>query len=261
MDFNELVDEILIRVSEHLKKVNFNDSDEKQKTKLLVIGDKYDSTKMLTESKILRNYQIEYAHEVQYKCDLNQYVAIIVSDLSIEFLSKLAHGIADTPSLCLALKALLIGKKIIIPRDVIELYTYKESAPPIFYQMMCEKIDLLINSGVSFFSSQELEKNFLNESNYLDGSQDKFKETTMQQVGLNKDEMKQQVAKKTDTFTCIDKKIITEGDIRNLFAQGVKKISINQKAILTDLAKDYIHNKRIELVRGSNTNGEQRISL
>lgn len=47
----------------------------------------------------------------------------------------------------------------------------------------------------------------------------------------------------------LEKRIITEKDIREVRSKGAVVVAVNQKAILTDLAKEYAHKQGIEISR------------
>jgi hypothetical protein len=56
----------------------------------------------------------------------------------------------------------------------------------------------------------------------------------------------------------IDKKVITERDLKKLAGDGVNCICINSNAILTDLAKEYLNYKKIMMEREPSTGRKQR---
>jgi ethanolamine utilization protein len=259
MDFNLLVEEILARVSEHLAGVNTEQNTVTKKDKILIIAENHGTVchGLLDNSNLQKYYHIECAMQRGYNCDLNDYEVIVMYNISIDALSKLASGICDTPFISLALKTILMGKKIFVPLEEVELYTYKNSAPCAYYSMMNEKLNLLSNSGVIFCKNNELEKLILEKYNLAECNIDGSKQDDISHDGTKYDEIKRDDIKPQK----LSKKIITEGDIRKLFVEGTKSISINSNAILTDLAKDFIHNKQIEIERESPVDGKPRKGL
>lgn len=266
MELNLLVDEILARVSEHLAGINVNTEKNPvtHKAKILVLTE-CDGTifhGLLKNSNLQKYYQMDLAFQYQYNCDLSDYEAIVINNLSMDALSKLANGICDTPFISLATKAILMGKRILVPTEEIELYKYKNSAPYAFYSMMNEKLNLLSKSGVIFCKMNELEGLISKDHNLTECNQDGIKHVGIKHIDSKQNEIIPDEIKSDDIKPLkLNKKIITEGDIRKLFVEGVKRIRINSNAILTDLAKDYIHNKRIEIERESLTDGKLRKGL
>lgn len=257
MDFDLVVEEILARVSEKLASVDAEKNKTIEKFKIIEKAKTIEKAKILilTEhhgiichdlfenSNLHQEYLIDCALQNEYNCDLNNYEAIVIYSLSIDALSKLALGVCDTPFISLAARAILMGKKIFVPTQEIELYTYKLTAPYAYYSMMNEKLNLLKASGVIFCRQNELEKLIAEGKNIQESTVKEYK---------NIEEIKS---------ATIDKKVIIESDIKKLFADGVTKICISSNAILTDLAKDYIHEWKIEIERESLADKKQRKNL
>jgi len=162
MDFNLLVEEILARVSEHLANDNVNGEKNpvKDKAKLLVLTECHGTNchDLLDNSNLQKNYHMECALERGHNCNVADYEAVVLYNLSIDALGKLASGICDTPYISLATKAILMGKKIFVPNEEVELYSYKDTTPYTYYSMMNEKLKRLSNSGVIFCKKEDIEK-------------------------------------------------------------------------------------------------------
>jgi ribose 1,5-bisphosphokinase PhnN len=47
----------------------------------------------------------------------------------------------------------------------------------------------------------------------------------------------------------LGKRVITERDITEAVTNGVTVVHVGARAILTDLAKEYAHNQKLEIVR------------
>ncbi|MEG1778669.1 MAG: hypothetical protein RR263_01100 [Oscillospiraceae bacterium] len=58
-----------------------------------------------------------------------------------------------------------------------------------------------------------------------------------------------QCAKAVCKTTTLTKKLVTESEIKSISSLGFNKLIIAEKAILTELAKDYAQEQRIEIVR------------
>lgn len=244
MDYDRLLNEILNRVSDKLASLE-NVNHKIQCPKLLILTENHGTTchDFLENAQLLNQYHIDCGQLMEYNCNVNEYEAVVIFHLSNNGLSKLAAGISDTPFTSLASQAILLGKKIFILEDEIELYQYKQTAPIAYYSMFYEKIKLLIASGITFCKKEELIKNI--------AMHQQSTETSTEQP-IFYDNMKSSE---------ITKKIITERDIKKLFEDGVTKIRINRDAILTDLAKEFIHNKKIEIEKEFPANRKQRNCL
>lgn len=245
MDINLLVDEILARVSVKMKEIDLGKDTANDKPKILVLTERHGTVchEFLETSNLKKNYIIECALLKEYNCELNDYEAVIMYNLSIDALCKLASGICDTPYISFASRAILLGKKIFIPTEEIELFQYKQSAPSAYYSMMNEKLNLLRNSGVIICRQDELEKSL---EKGLSNQEKFFEACKLEECKL--DECKSTIEIKSVKLC---KKVITERDIRDLSTEGVTRICINNNSILTDLAKDYIHERKIVIERES----------
>lgn len=132
-----------------------------------------------------------------------------------------------------------MGKKVLIPTEEIELYQYEQTAPGAYYAMMGEKLKLLKDSGVTFCGHNDLEHI--------------FKGSCPNPVCPKEEPNITKERKKVK----IDKRIITESDLKKLTGDGINCICINCNTILTDLAKDYLKNRKIEIEREPSTGRKQ----
>lgn len=241
MDNNLLVNEILTRVSAKLSELEAR-SYVTNKRKILILTEQHGKIchELLENPRLQSCCQIECALLKEYNCDLNEYDTVVIYNISNNALAKIAGGIGDTPFTCMASKAILMGKKIYIPNQEIELYQYAQTAPTAYYAMLNDKLKLLRDSGVIFCQAEDLEQIFA-------GSE---QPRTGQKIsGIANGEGKR---------IAIDKKVITELDIKKFYSNDVSCLCIPSKAILTDLAKEYLSSKRIEIEREPCMNGKQR---
>lgn len=246
-----LVDEILKRVLEAMKDsqepLNADEKDNKEKILILSPEHQEGCHEILENPELLKYYQMECALTKNYDLDLNEYQAVILCNLTNTLLGKLCGGIFDSPFLNLASQAILTGKKIYIPKQEVEIYQYKDSAPEAYYKMMLDKISFLQESGISFVDHDQL----LNILEQRDADAKKITE----QVNPAK-------AKVTsEKPVVIDKKIITEKDIERAYENGAVFICISKKSILSDLAKEYARKRNIEIQRSECCSGNAGLSL
>lgn len=246
MDFEKLVSEILARVSEKVQEAE----EAADKPGLLILTQAHGNNChcRLESTQLLEYYHTECALLKEYDCDLHDYEAVILYQMTNEVLGKLANGIYDTPYLKLASEALLMGKKIFVPEEEVELYRYKETAPAAYYQMLEEKLALLKASGVVICREADLEKEI------LEGSSQEPAEASLACPCEEKEEVCQPPAREEKELV-ISKKIITERDVVNAYADKVTVIHICKNTILTDLAKEYAQARNIAFLRSDKKGG------
>lgn len=244
MDYKQLVDEILKRVAAKMVDLESDNqsANKMNKRRILILTEQHGTIchELLENSKLQTSCRLECALQNEYNCDLKDYEAVVIYNLSNSALSKLAGGIMDTPFINLASKAILLGMKVLVPTEEIELYQYEKTAPDAYYAMMCDKLKLLQNSGVTVCKHCELE-------NILAGCS-QSPECLKKNLSLAEERK----------YAKIDKKVITEKDIKSVTADGATFISINRNAILTDLAKEYLNTRKVVIERENSSGREQR---
>lgn len=238
MDFSMLIDEIVLRVTQKLAQVESISQPQsvvfKQiKPKLLVLTDEHGDIchDVLENEKILEHYQTECAKLKNYECDINDYEAVIIFGFDNDALCKLSSGLADTNFTRLAQKAILMGKKIFIVQDTIELYKYSKTAYKPYYEMMLKKLEFLIDCGIEVCEGSSLVNVILH--------------------GENKDIMLKKQCDFVDkqNQVVISKRVITEKDIIQSLDKNVCSVKVGKNAILTELAKEYLQAYNVTIIR------------
>lgn len=240
MDYKQLVDEILTRVAAKMAALE-NDLQAANKRKILILTQQHGTIchELLENTGLLSGCQIDCALQMEHQCNVEEYDAIVVYNLTNQALCKLADASADTPFSSLASQAILLGKRVYIPMEEIELYRYENTAPTAYYAMMKQKLKLLQDSGVILCSNKDLE-------NLLTSSCPGFE-------CLRKEPSKEAER----VYTKIDKKIITEKDLKLITENGTTCIGIKSNAILTDLAKEYLNTRKIAVERENGSGRKQ----
>lgn len=236
MEFNAMVEAIAARVAQQLALEEAQTAQEQRLPQLLLLTMDHGTCchEILESPRLKARYQTTCALLEGYDCDPAAFDTVLVYGLDLCALGKIASGICDTPYAALAVRAILLGKKLIIIRDEVELFHYGQTAPPAFYEMMLEKIHLLEQSGVVFCGCEETEEILLG---------------NVAAVAVPPPVQKT-VTKRVEKEQCISKRVITEKDIAGAFSDGVTVLHIEKKGILTDLAKDYARERGIEVIRG-----------
>lgn len=191
MDFNQLVEEIVARVAAKIEAESAPVAVpvDSGKPKLLILTQEHGTLchQMLESPRLAEYYQTECALLQDYQCALESYEAVILFGLDLELMGRLSGGLCETPASRLAQKALLLGKKVFVPQETVELLKYADSAP----------------------------------------------------------------AAPAASGDCarIDKRIVTERDVNAVYKRGMTTVYVCQKAIITDLAREYAQARGAEIVR------------
>lgn len=238
MDLDSLIDQIVARVAAKIAEAEGGGCTccDSGKPKLLILTQEHGDHchQMLESEKLRQKYDTACALLQEYRCDAADYDAVILYGLTNDALSKLATGACDTPFTSLASKALLLGKRVFVPTEEVELYRYASTAPAAYYAMMEEKLKLLTASGVVICSQANLESAVLSGapapacgpcSPLTDAPQRPSKEGRC------------------------DKRVVTERDISTAREAGLTRLCVGQKTIVTDLARDLAKARDIEIVR------------
>lgn len=261
MDNKETIVQIAIRVAQKLaeagEKVSVEqvmqamglvDSPAKLPGLLLVAKEHGCSCHSLYESsKINDAYQICCALEQDYQVELDDVDVVVLFQLTTEDMCKLVSGITDTPYTKLAAKALLMGKKVYVPREEVELYEYPVGGLGSYQCMLQAKLTKLVSFGLKVCPMDKLEDCILGETPAA--------ESCEPECGTCETPIKaEEICEETCTADepeekTFDKRVITERDIIEANREKVKVIRITSKNILTPLAKDAATKRNIRLIK------------
>lgn len=238
MNYDELVQEIVARVSAYLEK------DEPAKKKVIVLTATHgESCHTVLECPVMNeHFKMECALSCNYDCNLDDCEGIVMFELSNAELSKIASGNCDTPYSKLAQKALLMGKPIWVPKREIEILQYEANTP--YARMMLEKLELLKSFGVVLTSYRKLANTILGEGSAQIESCDLSTKNAASPAVI------EFPSKQSAKEVTVSKKVLTERDIANARHDGVSLIRTGAKSIVTDLAKEYALSFGIEIIKG-----------
>lgn len=232
---NSLLDEIMTKVLAKIGSAELEDTCPEPKPKLMILTQKHGEAchKLYESNELLRCYQIDCAQLADCDMDPAEYEAVVMLDLTNDALSAIASGHAENDFSRLAVRSILLGKRIYVPNQAIELFSYEATAPKAFYAMMQSKLDFLSSCGVTFCDLNELEA-------ILGG-----KIATADAMP---------VTRPTGGMVCgteisLPKRVVTERDVTLAAKDCAKTILIGEKAIVTDLAKEYARERGISIVR------------
>ena len=154
----------------------------------------------------------------------------------------LASGACDSAYTRLASKAILSGKKVYVPTEEVELYQYRETAPAAYYNMMQQKLDLLVASGVVICAQASLEQVIL-------GSASPVPAAAAPVRAAAPAEPAPAAACCEERAVRVNKRVLTEKDLIEANMSGVTEVHIGGKTIVTALAKDAAKDRGMTIVR------------
>lgn len=241
MDIDVIISEIIRRVTQ---------VEEIVKPQLLVLSPQHGEIChcMLESEKVKQYYNLDCALLANYEVNLQNYEAVIMYGLTNENLCKLSGGVCDDDFTKLAQKAFLLGKKVFILTSEVELLKFCNKTN--YYKMLEEKLNFLVGCGLCICENSSIEDIILS------GAEQKLVESEACEAVAEKNVEKVCCEEKTcceENICCdekvITKKVITEKDMAQAYSDGVRAISIAKKAILTDLAKEFAHERKMTITR------------
>ena len=271
MERNEMVEQILSRVMEKLAAAGETVTEaELMQTLssaaaplpgLLVLTQEHgtDCHKLLESPRIKEKYRTGCALLNEGETTLDGIEAVVLFNLTTEAMCKLASGITDTPYTKLAAQALLMGKKLYVPREEVELYKYPVGGLGSYQCMLQAQLTKLVSFGLKICPLDQLEDCILGEASCEAAPELPKEEASCgTSEACSKSEAAEEPApavtvsekepesEKEITFS---KKVISERDIIEANREGVTVIRVTSRNILTALAKDAAVTRNIRLIR------------
>ena len=253
MDFDALVSAIVSRVAEKLEQ------ESREKPKLLILTQEHGEVchTMLESPRIGEHYRTECALMNDYQVQMEDYEGVLLFNLTNDALVRIATGVCGTPYTELVSKALLLGKPVWLPHEQVELFKYEATAAPMYYGMLRKRLTLLEQSGVVLCAQDELEDKVL--AGCPAPAAAPIQETCETCDACEACKASEPctepapaavpAAEPVRKELTLGKRVITERDITEAATNGVTVIHVGARAILTDLAKEYAHNQKLEIVR------------
>ena len=247
MDQSKLIDEILARVAAKLAAEEAPDcapdpADEPsaEKPGLLVLCQTEDPCCSQLADSLKEHFAVTRVCG-QEGADLSAQSCVVLCQLTNDVLSKLALGICDTPYTRLASQAILMGKRVYIPTEQVELYRYATMAPAPYYAMLKAHLDLLTASGAVICSQSNLE---------LALTGDAAPAAKQPECPAPAPAPASAPCGGAEKVLELNKRVLTEKDVSNAAADKVTCIRLPAKCILTALAKDCAKDRGIRLELG-----------
>lgn len=262
MDHNAIVEEIIRRVAERISEAEGCCTGCGDKPGLLILTQDHGTACHATlDSEALKaRYHTDCALMHHYEVDVDAYEAVVLFNLSCDAMAALASGACDTAYTRLASKAILSGKKVYVPTEEVELYQYKETAPAAYYNMMQQKLDLLVASGVVVCAQASLEQAILGSETPAPVvaaaapaapapvAPAAAPAPVMASLGCSST-LAPMAACAEQKELRIDKRVLTEKDLIEPNMAGVTRILIGERTIVTALAQDAAKDRGMTIVR------------
>ena len=193
---------------------------------------------MLESKKLGECYRVDCAL-LKEDCDVASYEGVIAFTLTNESLGKIANGIFDNDYTRRFGTALLLGKRIFIAEEEVELYRYKDTAPAGYYSRLEENLKFLQQNGVTIVPLDQLEAAVLGEA----------VSTETAEAPKKKEPAGEKEQPVSGITVRLEKRIITERDVISAREGKAACILVGKKAILSDLAKEYARKYGISIAR------------
>ena len=254
MDHNAIVEEILRRVAEKISEAEGScaaPADSGGKPGLLILTQDHGTVCHATlESEALKaRYRTDCALMHHYDVELDDYEAVVLFNLSCDAMAALASGACDSAYTRLASKAILSGKKVYVPTEEVELYQYRETAPAAYYNMMQQKLDLLVASGVVICAQASLEQVILGSASPVPAAAAPVRAAAPAEPAPAPAASAPAAACCEERAVRVNKRVLTEKDLIEANMSGVTEVHIGGKTIVTALAKDAAKDRGMTIVR------------
>lgn len=224
MDYDKLIEFIVDEIYKKLENQGVKENNDLPKCVLMWERDE-DKYKFLNDKFKVLNYNKDIKD-----CDV-----LVISRLCLRGLCNLAMGNSVSDEERFILKMIMSGKKVYVMEDGLEYKRYKQTAPKTLYNKYLNFEKEIKSYGVEIINNP---KSILNETK-VNYKAEYAKDNTEIKVNVNLTE---------NTLDLRSKKLISESDLRKPQINGIDKILLGKKSIITPLANDFIriHNLKLD---------------
>jgi ethanolamine utilization protein len=194
--------------------------------------------------------------------DLDSVGCVVIYDLTLENMSKLASGCIDNRFTKTAALALLKGIPVLAVREGVELLKYEQCSSP-YFNVLNEGLAKLSKNGVRVVGESGIDEAVrgIGESRYEYSSAGAGvscrsgapgaagSSGSSGAAGAAGSAVYDNSAYPGGKSAVLSKKILTESDVRSIRASGAGELLIGPKAIVTSLAAEYAVKNNIVIVR------------
>ena len=235
MNTDALVELIAKRVMEQLQTLCSQSAAINPKSSVLVVGDCQD--RQLLEQTLGNDYQLSYTCDQENSVSINpeDFDHIVLATLPNALLSALAIGLERGSEGCVIVESLLLGKTIHILEEGIAYRRYRQKANPAFYQVFANKEATLCSFGMHVVRMNQLAEIFAGGKSTTahDGSH----------VAADQETDVTMVSLVSQRMHVITNRVVGEKDLRTCYEQGYRRVKLQEKAVITPLARDFLRLK------------------
>lgn len=217
MKNEELIELITKEVMKRLKIML--EENNKSKKKLLILEHSKDLCPILSGALKDNDFIVHCLDDMN---DIESYEGIILQNISNGELTNLSLTIQGSMKEKVAIEAVLKGLNLYAMEKGVEYKKYTATANTALLDTFKSHEEKLKNYGVKFVGLKGLLSALKGEGNIKENNE---KVSATVEVGVNQ--------------LVINKKLISETDLKNLYKDGIKEIVIPRKSIVTPLAKDF----------------------
>ncbi|SDY20912.1 hypothetical protein [Eubacterium barkeri] len=227
MDVNQLIEEVMARVATQLSETEPSaqkKAAEPQKPRWLVLTDPQGEggPSLVEDPGLKAQYCLEAVSEDSGTA-FGAYTGIILKGLRCSTMGQLAAGTGGSPYVETIMSAMLLGKRIVVPREGIQLFGVPQNERGPYWRIFEKQLEALKTLGLEVCDQVELMYCLGNEPQSPKGSEEIPKEIPEEKK-----------------VAAIEKHIITEVDIVKANREKPQIIYIPGNAILTDMAQEFI---------------------
>lgn len=238
MNNEELVELITKEVMTRLKAMLSKDYVSHNK-KVLVLERSEDLCPVLTGALRENNYTVDSLDNMG---SLNSYEGIILQSLSPKELANLAHGIGGCAKEIAVIDAILGGNRIYSMKKGLQHENFASTANKEFFNLYKSYENKLRSYGVAYVGLRELLGYLSEETTEIEKDACILEERAIDKA------ISQQCI--NDEFVDLTKKkLISEVELRNIYKNGINKVLVSKKSIVTPLAMDYARVTKVQIIK------------
>ena len=178
--------------------------------------------------------------------DVEDHEGILITSLSVKDMCCVVEGIGGTPISDLLIEALLAGKRTVVLKEGVALYRYQGSTPVAYYRILEGTLNHLMRCGVISCPEKEAVSKLSKSEESFDGCEINQKRY---QEAEEPDEVPKEPSEEVPGVARIDKRVITDNDLIKTLVDAPHTILIPKRAILTDIVKETLEEKHIQIRR------------
>ncbi|GAA0179863.1 hypothetical protein SH2C18_26640 [Clostridium sediminicola] len=242
MDVEQLVQMITKEVMNRVKQIETPEELSPQKTVKILIAESSRSGiyEELANSLEKANYCYDSLESMEN--DLDVYESIVFGEMDNRSLANISLGVQCLPKEVIAIEAALLGKKIILLEDGLKYQKYKSTSNKALYSLYQNYENKLVSYGMEIVSKNDFMK-------VLKSNKQKNCDSVQDNVIKVEPVISAQSVKEVESYDFSEKRVLSEADLKRVYRNGIRKIKISNKTLLTPLVKDFIRNNKITVTK------------